>query len=157
MNGKRDLRALSDYVFSRTRDRLANLEDDEYFWEPSPSCWSIRVSTDGIATVDGQLLRPEKAPFTTIAWRLWHPIDCYGADRNEQLLLETDDGRGELRCAPCPSASTALDALDRANQWWVGLLDGLSEQTLSQPLGPSAGVPTRTKIVAPTCCTSSMR
>lgn len=74
-----------------------------------------------------------------MAWRLWHLIDCYGADRNEQLLLVTDGGGGELRCAPSPSASTVLDALDRAHQWWVGLLDGMSEQALSQPLGPRAG------------------
>jgi hypothetical protein len=29
---------LSDYVYQRTRSRLAGLTDDEYFWEPVPGC-----------------------------------------------------------------------------------------------------------------------
>ena len=33
---------LSDYVYQRTRSRLAWLTDDEYFWEPVPGCWTIR-------------------------------------------------------------------------------------------------------------------
>jgi DinB superfamily len=138
MNGKRDLVALSEYVFRRTWYRLTDLTDGEYFWEPAPNCWSVRVGANGDASVDRQP-RPGKPPFTTIAWRLWHLIDCYGADRNEKLLLGTDDGRGDLRCAPRPTAGSALQALDMANESWTGLLSGLSEDALSQPLGPDAG------------------
>jgi hypothetical protein len=138
MNGKRDLVALSLCVFSRTCHRLEDLDDDEYLWEPAPGCWSIRVSTDGVARADRQPA-PATPPFTTIAWRLWHLIDCYGADRNEQLMLDSDDGRGDLRCAPRPTASTALAALGTANEWWMGLLEGMSEESFSEPLGAGAG------------------
>ena len=43
MGGARsDIIELSDYVYQRTRNRLAGLTDDEYFWEPVPGCCTIR-------------------------------------------------------------------------------------------------------------------
>jgi hypothetical protein len=82
MKGKHDLISLSDHVFGRTRTRLADLTDPEYFWEPVPGCWSVRVGQDDVAATDWEP-HSKASPFTTIAWRLWHLVDCYGADRNE--------------------------------------------------------------------------
>ena len=138
VDGKHDLVLLSQHVFGRTRRRLSGLTDAEYFWEPVSGCWSVRVNDEGVASIDAES-RPMSAPFTTIAWRLWHLVDCYGADRNELLLLGNDDGFGDRRCAPRPTASRALVALDTANAWWITLLDQLSEGDLSQLLGPAAG------------------
>jgi hypothetical protein len=138
MQGKHDLISLSDYVFGRTWRRLDGLTNSEYFWEPVPGCWSVHVGRDDVATVD-RARRPDPPPFTTIAWRLWHLIDCYGADRNEQLLLSRDDGAGDFRCAPRPTAETALAAFEHANGWWRDLLSRLTEGDLSAPLGPAAG------------------
>src|SRR5689334_4409091 len=39
-----DLISLSDYAYQRTRDRLDGLTDTEYFWEPVPDCWTIRLA-----------------------------------------------------------------------------------------------------------------
>jgi hypothetical protein len=42
-----DIIELSDYVYQRTRNRLAGLTDDEYFWEPVPGCCTIRRANSG--------------------------------------------------------------------------------------------------------------
>jgi hypothetical protein len=140
MKGKHDLVSLSDYVFGRTRTRLTELTDPEYFWEPVPGCWSVRLGQGDVpaAAVDWEP-HPRASPFTTIAWRLWHLVGCYGAVRNEQLLLATDDGQGDLRCAPRPTADAAVVALDEANDWWRGVLSQLTDDDLSAPLGLRAG------------------
>ena len=77
--------ALSDYVYVRTRSRLDGLTDTEYFWEPVPSCWTIRRAGSGKYLAD----RSDSTgipPFTTIAWRLWHLVECHGGIRNPQWL-----------------------------------------------------------------------
>ena len=38
---------LSDYVYRRTRSRLAGLTDEEYFWEPVPGCCTVRRTGSG--------------------------------------------------------------------------------------------------------------
>jgi len=138
MKAKDDLITLSDYVFGRTRTRLAGLTDPEYFWEPVAGCWSVRLRQDDVAVVDWEP-HPEASPITTIAWRLWHLVFNYGQGRNEQWLLGSDDGEGDRRCAPRPTAAAALVALDEANDWWAGVLSQLKEDDLSAPLGPGAG------------------
>jgi hypothetical protein len=32
-----------DYVWSRIRERLDGLTEEEYLWEPVPGCWSVRA------------------------------------------------------------------------------------------------------------------
>jgi hypothetical protein len=64
---------------------VAAMTNDEYLWEPVPSCWSIRSRAAGPgqgATVlvgagewgrdSARPAHPSPAPFTTIAWRLGH-------------------------------------------------------------------------------------
>jgi hypothetical protein len=84
-NVRADLIALSDYVYERTRDRLDGLTDTEYFWEPVPNCWTIRPAGSGKYQADDSH-SPGIPPFTTIAWRLWHLVECYGGIRNPQWL-----------------------------------------------------------------------
>ena len=86
---------LSDYVYQRTRSRLAGLTDDEYFWEPVAGCCTIRRTDSGAYRADAPdrpsaILRPDtgvgRPPFTTIAWRLWHLAETYGGERNPRWL-----------------------------------------------------------------------
>ncbi|MFZ0214675.1 MAG: DinB family protein, partial [Candidatus Dormiibacterota bacterium] len=71
------------------------MTDDEYLWEPVPSCWSIRPRAPGPgpgATVlvgagdwgrdSARPTHPWPPPFTTIAWRLGH--------LSEMLTLRAD-------------------------------------------------------------------
>ena len=75
--------ALSDYVHERTRNTLDGLTGTEYLWEPVPSCWTIRRAGKYQADHSDS---PGIPPFTTIAWRLRHLVECYGGIRNPQWL-----------------------------------------------------------------------
>jgi hypothetical protein len=98
---KQNLVSLSDYSFQRTRVRLEGLTDDEYLWEPVPDCWTIRLQPDGRYRADWAVPLSPTGPFTTIAWRLWHLINCYGAERNA-AWLNLGDGHGDI---PAPRRS----------------------------------------------------
>ena len=140
---KRELVDLSDEVWRRTRTRLEGLSDEEYFWEPTPGCWTIRQRADGTWMADWPLPRPEPEPFTTIAWRLWHLIDMYGENRAPEWLdvpaqghpIGMDDPDG----APPPTAAEAVVLLERAHDRWDTHLALVTEERLSEPVGPVAG------------------
>lgn len=65
------------------------------------------------------LARARPAPFTTIAWRLWHLVDMYGENRaplwlglppqSDPIGLDDPDG------APPPTAAGAVALLERAH------------------------------------------
>ena len=142
-SAKPELVLLSDEVWERTWARLEGLTDDEYFWEPTPGCWSIRRRDDGTWAADGVFPSTPPAPFTTIAWRLWHLIDRYGEDRAPRWLdvpaqgpaIGLDDPSG----SPPGTAADALALLDRAHARWDAHLDLVSEDQLAQPIGPVGG------------------
>jgi uncharacterized damage-inducible protein DinB len=137
-----ELVGLSEYVYgSRIRPRLDGLTDEEYFWEPVSSCWSLRPDAEGVLRVDTIWpLAADHRPFTTLAWRLWHLICCYGATRNA-VWLGVDRSQGAFDTFdPAPaSAAAALDRLDDAYGWWSSTLRSLSDDELGEPLGSVAG------------------
>jgi hypothetical protein len=138
----RELIGLSEYVFgSRIRPRLDGITDDEYFWEPVPGCWSLRPDPEGALRVDTIWpLPPDHQPFTTLAWRLWHLINCYGATRNaEWLRVDPPDGAFDTFDPAPSSGAAALDQLDQAYGWWSSTLRSLSDDELGEPLGALAG------------------
>jgi hypothetical protein len=47
-----DVMGLTDYVYQRTRSRLAGLTDDEYFWEPVSGCCTVRRTDSGAYRAD---------------------------------------------------------------------------------------------------------
>lgn len=64
-----------------SRQRLEDLADDEYLWEPVLGCWSVRRRGENVGAqaygpgdwqLDFELNLPEPPPVTTIAWRLGH-------------------------------------------------------------------------------------
>lgn len=140
---KRDLADLSDDVWQRTRTRMDGLSDEEYFWEPTPGCWSIRQRDDGTWMADWPLPRPESEPFTTIAWRLWHLIDMYGEDRAPKWLdvpvqgtpIGIDDPEGR----PPATAADAVALLERAHDRWDAHLGLAQNERLNESVGPVAG------------------
>ena len=147
---KHNLVSLSDYSFQRTRARLGGLTNDEYVWEPVTDCWTIRLQPDGRYRADWAVPLTATGPFTTIAWRLWHLINCYGAERNA-TWLNVEDGTGHI---PAPgvtsdagfaeweapaTATAALDALDDAHDFWRRCLAAVTEEGLGEKLGPVGG------------------
>lgn len=143
VEAKRALVVLSDEVWQRLRGRFDGLSDAEYLWEAAPGCWTIRPRVDGRWRADSSVPRPEPAPFTTIAWRLWHLIDMYGEDRAPEWLdvarqgdpIGLDDPQGE----PPSTAAEALVLLDRAHDRWDAHLALASEGSLGETIGPVGG------------------
>lgn len=148
-DARANVMGLSNYVYQRTRSRLAGLTDDEYLWEPVPGCWTIRRTGSGAYRADYTdrpvaVLRPDTGtgdpPFTTIAWRLWHLIGCYGGKRNPQWLGVERPPGGFERDDPAPAtAAEATAVLDRAHAFWQDLLQELPAASWWEPLGPVAG------------------
>jgi DinB superfamily len=148
-NAQADIMGLSDYVYQRTRSRLAGLTDNEYFWEPVAGCATIRQTDSGAYRADSvkrpvAVLRPDTGagdpPFTTIAWRLWHLIETYGGKRNPQWLGVERSPAGFERDDPAPTtAAEAIAVLERAHAFWQDLLRDLPAASWWEPLGSVAG------------------
>jgi DinB superfamily len=58
------------------RRRLEGLSDEELWWEPVPGAWTLRRQPDGRLMEDYEDRDPVPAPFTTLAWRLFHVASC---------------------------------------------------------------------------------
>lgn len=137
-----ELIRLSEYVYeSRIRPRLDGITEDEYLWEPMSGCWSLRPDSEGALRVDTIWPLPaDHRPFTTLAWRLWHLINCYGATRNARWLgVEPPQGAFDTFDPAPPTAAAALDRLDEAYRWWSSTLRSLTDNELGEPLGSVAG------------------
>jgi uncharacterized damage-inducible protein DinB len=136
-----DLVQLSDYVWERVSRRLQGLTDDEYFWEPVRGCWSVRPDAEGAYQADWEA-GADPPPFTTVAWRIWHMVGVYGERHNREWLglpPGQEAGRFE-RAAPAPSSAiAAAEALAAAHAEWAAVLSMLTDATLQEKLGPSAG------------------
>lgn len=133
----RDLLETLDDVRTRTLGRLDGLTDAEYLWEPVASCLTVRAATDGTFRADP---RPtddaHPAPFTTIAWRIWHiGADClrgYGR-------FFGDEPQGDERH---PWPGTAAEGVRTLAEDWSGFrahVESLGDDRLLQPMGPRAG------------------
>jgi hypothetical protein len=120
---------LSDHVYQRTRSRLIGLTDVEYFWEPVPGCWTLRRTDSGEYRAD-RSESAQLAPLTTIAWRLWHLIECYGGERNPRWLGVIRSHGGFDRDDPAPgSAAEGIAALEGAFGVEVAGITALSRCT----------------------------
>ena len=148
-DARADIIGLSDYVYQRTRGRLAGLTDDEYFWEPVSGCCTIRRADSGAYRADdpdrpNAVQRPVTGagapPFTTIAWRLWHLVENYGGKRNPQWLGVERPPGGFERDDPAPAnADEAIAVLERAHAFWQDMLRELPTASWWEPLGRIAG------------------
>lgn len=124
-----------DYVYDRLRDRIADLDDAESFWEPVPDMWTIR-EVDGRWLADWARPDPVPAPVTTIAWRVWHVADClasYVAPHLGEWPLP-----GEFRDW-CAGAATARTNLVAAHDAFCERITALGEDGLRSPLGEKWG------------------
>jgi DinB superfamily len=71
--GRRDVLAFTmEEAYTRLRDRLQGLQEEEFFWKPVPEAWTIYEERAGHWTYDYAIPDPEPAPVTTIAWQVTH-------------------------------------------------------------------------------------
>jgi DinB family protein len=58
--------------YNRLRDRLSDLTDAEFFWQPRPKSWTIYEDRPGHWTYHYEIPDPNPAPLTTVGWQLVH-------------------------------------------------------------------------------------
>lgn len=112
--------------------RLQGLTDEEYLWEPTTSSWNVRKGANGTFVMDSQHPAPVPAPVTTIAWRINHLVDNYGARANH--FFGTN--------APTAVAGTAaegLATLGSAFHTWIDTVSALDNDAIQAPLGEKGG------------------
>ncbi|OLT33231.1 hypothetical protein BJF79_08105 [Actinomadura sp. CNU-125] len=131
---------------NQLRDRLADLTDDEYFWEPVPDCWNVRPRGTGTApvqagggamTIDFAFPAPEPEPVTTIAWRLGHVLVGVLGARNATHF----GGKPvDYESYEYPeTAAGALARLDAEYAAWTAGVESLGEAGLARPCGEGEG------------------
>jgi hypothetical protein len=114
--------------------RIDDLGDEEYLWEPTPGCWSIRASPDGGYSLDDEQPAPEPPPVTTIAWRLCHIGSGVLANRNAKLFGAPPwDYQGSNY--PGTAAEAIAWVAEELGRWQEGVR-GLTDERLIQPVGP---------------------
>jgi hypothetical protein len=131
---------------AQLRPRLDGITDDEYFWEPTANCWSIRRRGDSRApiaagsgdfTIDFAVPEPDPPPVTTIAWRLGHLIvGVLGARVASHFGGAPVDYQS---FAYAGTAAGALDQLDESYGAWAAGVRSLGAEGLAQPCGPAEG------------------
>jgi DinB superfamily len=124
------LAAQLDDAYQGLRERVEGLTDEEFFWEPTPGCWTVRQGPDDRWSVDYPDVHPVPGPFTTIAWRLDHVAEC------KLMYHEYAFGPGRLTWPEIDSAHTAADAiamLKRGQALLVAALGALTDADLDAP------------------------
>jgi hypothetical protein len=127
---KRQLR----YAWMYSRGVLQDLDEDEYFWEPTPVCWSVRRRSPGTHgwgkgefVCEDAFPAPDPLPVTTIAWRVVHLAawtDIYRA-------WAFDDDRPTLLEADVPGSATGgLAWLYEAQDRFMNAVDALDDASI---------------------------
>lgn len=129
-----------DYVWNRLLARIDGLQDDEYFWEPVPGCWSLRRVDDGRWLLDGDGgggPPPDPVPVTTIVWRLGHIGGTVGGFARMRFGDHMPLTADELAVPPHADAMPAfLAAYYRS---WMDGLRSLPDEEWFRPIGATFG------------------
>lgn len=128
------------------RERIDDLSDAEYFWEPATDCWNVRPRGTGSApvqagsgamTIDFAFPEPDPPPLTTISWRLGHVIVGVLAMRNASHFGREPVDYQSFEYAP--TAKEALAQLDAEYATWLAGVEALGEDGLDRPCGEAEG------------------
>lgn len=131
---------------AQLRPRLEGLTDEEYLWEPSDHCWSVRPRGSSSApvqagagdfTIDFAFPEPDPAPVTSIAWRLGHVIVGVLGARSASHFGGPPCDYDSWTFAG--TAAEALHQLDDAVRTWSDGVRSLGEEGLARPCGPAEG------------------
>lgn len=108
---------------------VADLTEEEFFWEPMPGCWTVHPDESGRWIVDYAVPDPDPPPFTTIAWRLIHIATC------KVMYHEYAFGPGELTWEELEIPHTVVDTIALLEEGHARLrraLDDLSDADLEE-------------------------
>jgi hypothetical protein len=135
-----------DFTWSQLSERLVGLADDEWLWEPTAGCWSVRAQPDGSVVADWADPDPVPAPVTTIAWRVWHiAVDCLDGYSTRAF---DRSGTGFTGTQWVLEANAGRELLERAwTEFRAGLADGAPDG-LFRLLGPGWGPYSKATVLA---------
>jgi hypothetical protein len=129
------LRAL-DGNHARVRDRLAGMDEEEFFWKPVPEAWTVFQDETGRWDYDYAIPDPEPAPVTTIAWQMIHVGTC------KVMYHEYAFGPARLTFPGIDIPHTPADAgafLDSGQRLLRSDLEGITEAGLDEPVKTNWG------------------
>ena len=138
------LEQLNFYLRTHLFPRVECLEDEEYFWEPVPGCWSVREGPHGWR-MEQAWPEPDPPPVTTIAWRLAHIAASNIGTRANAFFgdLHVPDAAtfNDPRFTPeiPSSAAAAVALLHEAWERWRAGLEAMGDAGLMSPIGPFGG------------------
>jgi len=153
MAGKRAdtlLRLMDQIEYFTLARAWRDLADDEFFWEPFPTAWSIRRRDQcttpnpfgaGEWVADFAIPEPAPVPVTTIAWLYWHTASVPGRMCDIDLLGGTRtmaSGWTSPYLADHPvftSAAAAVTALREGWQRLRGAIEGAGDDQLERTAG----------------------
>lgn len=133
-HGLGSVRISFDYSRAQLSERLVGLSDEEYLWEPVAGSLSVRPDADGTWRADPDDPTADPSPFSTIAWRLWHLVDCFDSYR----VRAYESGDDEMDHRFEATATAAIARLDQAVAGFLAGLDALGP-AVTEPLGPDFG------------------
>jgi hypothetical protein len=117
------------------RSRLEGLSDEEYLWEPTVGCLSVRPDGTGRFTLDP--VGSSEVPLGNIAWRMAHLAFSLSAHPVATVAFGPDWPAPEL-AEPAGAAGEAIARLDRAYAHWHRAVASLTDTDLTRRLGPDA-------------------
>jgi hypothetical protein len=116
---------------------LDDIDEQEYFWEPTPQSWSVRRRDPSVrGWGSGEFVcedawpPPDPLPLTTIAWRVIHLAAW--TDIYRQFAF--DDTRPDLNDFEIPGdRSAGLAWLHRAQDDYMAAVGALSDDAVFEP------------------------
>jgi hypothetical protein len=125
-----------DTSLEMARERLSDLADEEYLWEPAPGAWSLRRRGEAITgdpygggdwLLDWERDGPDPAPPHSIAWRVGHLYSGFSGRYDWTFGSRSLDERGVVFS---PSASEALAQLWEVLARWREGVNGLADEQM---------------------------
>lgn len=117
--------------------RMERLTTEEYLWAPVADVWTVHKGEDGRPnTVDLVYPEPEPAPFTTLAWRMFHMTSFFSARWSNHF------GDGSYKTESHPIRLTAEEGfadLTIAYERWRDSLQSATFERFEQECGPAEG------------------
>lgn len=117
--------------------RMKGMTDDEFFWSPVEDTWTIHPATEGDSGSIDWEMGADPAPFTTIAWRMWHMSFFFIHRWQNHFGKQSFEPSRDVPIAA--SAAEGMEILTTAYEQWVDALGAMPEDRLSSPTGPTEG------------------
>lgn len=124
-----------DMVWALAEIHLDGLTDQDLWFEPSDTVWTVRRTADGRWRPDWADVEPDPIPVPTIAWLTWH-ISWWWSVALDHANGATPRDRADIFWAG--RAPSAVAQLRQMRTEWRAVLGSDLRRRCSYPWGPQA-------------------